>query len=175
MNSFPIHKNKYAKSAFVKHNGFALIITLLLLVAITLIAIATLRGTTMQDRMAANLHDRELAKQVVEAAIVQYSAQLPTLTNGMVGYKHTLPLPTLNSVEPWLDAATVWQTINVPFNGANYQVNIFVENMGLWPNRNIPTCAATDPICMRRTFRITARIPETEGRASVMLQAIWRI
>lgn len=155
--------------------GFALVISLLLLVAITLVAITTLRGTTLQERMAANLVDRELAKQLAEAAIVQHSAQLPVLKAGDAGYKHDLPTPTLDKEEPWVDPATAWLSIDVTIDGKQYPVNVFVENLGFWPNRNQPYCDANDQVCMRRTFRITARVPESDGRATVMLQAIWRI
>lgn len=160
----------------LKHQkGVALVISLLLLVAITLVAITTLRGTTLQERMSSNLQDRELAKQIAEAAIVQYSIQLPNLKSGDVGYKHELPQPQLNKVEPWLDSATNWKSIKVKFDKNEHDVNVFVENMGLWPNRNNPNCSPNDQICMRRTFRVTAAVPEKEGRAAIMLQAIWRI
>src|SRR3546814_20741638 len=49
------------------------------LVVITLIGLAAVRTTTMQQRMTANFYDREIAFQSAEAAL-QAGAQ--TLTNG---------------------------------------------------------------------------------------------
>src|SRR3546814_17209056 len=51
----------------------------MLLVVITLIGLAAVRTTTMQQRMTANFYDREIAFQSAEAAL-QAGAQ--TLTNG---------------------------------------------------------------------------------------------
>src|SRR3546814_6961126 len=59
--------------------GIVLAVGLMLLVVITLIGLAAVRTTTMQQRMTANFYDREIASQSAEAAL-QGGAQ--TLTNG---------------------------------------------------------------------------------------------
>lgn len=50
-------------------HGVALIVALLLLVVITLVGFAAVRGTLMQQRMAANQYDRQIAFQHAEAAL----------------------------------------------------------------------------------------------------------
>ena len=54
---------------YSKSRGMALVISLLLLIAITLMAVSAIRNTTMQEKMSANLNDREVAKQVAEATL----------------------------------------------------------------------------------------------------------
>src|SRR5688500_11003113 len=49
--------------------GVALIVSLVLLVVATLIGLASVRGTTLQERMSANMYDRSLAFQRAEAAL----------------------------------------------------------------------------------------------------------
>lgn len=49
--------------------GIALIVALLLLILITLVGLAAVRGTIMQQKMASNLYDREVGFQSAEAAI----------------------------------------------------------------------------------------------------------
>lgn len=49
--------------------GVALVVALLLLVVITLVGLAAVRGTIMQQRMAANHFDRQVAFQSAEAAM----------------------------------------------------------------------------------------------------------
>jgi type IV pilus assembly protein PilX len=49
--------------------GVALIVSLVLLVVATLIGLAGIRGTTLQERMSANMYDRSLAFQRAEAAL----------------------------------------------------------------------------------------------------------
>jgi type IV pilus assembly protein PilX len=58
--------------------GIALVVALILLVLITLVGLAAMRGTIMQQRMAANLYDREQAFQSAEAAVRAATAQIPT-------------------------------------------------------------------------------------------------
>ena len=49
--------------------GVALVVALVLLVVATLIGLAGIRGTTLQERMSANMYDRSLAFQRAEAAL----------------------------------------------------------------------------------------------------------
>jgi type IV pilus assembly protein PilX len=49
--------------------GVALVVALVLLVVATLIGLAGIRGTTLQERMSANMYDRSLAFQRAESAL----------------------------------------------------------------------------------------------------------
>lgn len=49
--------------------GSVLIVSLIMLLLLTLIAVAAMRTTILQERMAVNLHDRGLAFQAAEAAL----------------------------------------------------------------------------------------------------------
>lgn len=49
--------------------GVALVIALVLLIAVTLIGLAGIRGTALQEQMAGNYYDRETAFQAAEAAL----------------------------------------------------------------------------------------------------------
>jgi type IV pilus assembly protein PilX len=59
--------------------GVALVIALMLLVLIALVGLAAIRGTVIQQRMAANTYDRQLAFQAAEAALRVGTA---AITNG---------------------------------------------------------------------------------------------
>ena len=52
-----------------RQGGVALIVGLILLVVATLLGLVGVRGTTLQERMSANLYDRSLAMQASEAAL----------------------------------------------------------------------------------------------------------
>ena len=160
-----------------KPRGMALVVSLLLLVAITLLAVSTMRSTTMQERMASNLNDRELAKQVVESTIRQAAGQLPPAA-GAAWYTPTLPVPVAGTPDIWQTPAA-WANagvIVVTIDGVNYTGQFLVENVGSWVNRDTPSCKAKDdPQCESQTYRVTARTTPTAGRASVILQAIWRL
>ena len=63
-------KTLIARRAFdSKHNGFALIVVVLLLVALSMVGIASLRGVTLQEKMAGNLYFRALAFAEAESAL----------------------------------------------------------------------------------------------------------
>lgn len=53
-----------------QQSGVALVISLMLLVAVTLVGLASIRGTALQEQMAGNHYDREVAFQAAEAALV---------------------------------------------------------------------------------------------------------
>ena len=77
--------------------GSTLIVALLLLVAMMLISLAGIRGSGLQERMGANLYDRQLAFQAAESALREGETRLvaalgtvspeliPTLFNGASG------------------------------------------------------------------------------------------
>ncbi|WP_295886799.1 PilX N-terminal domain-containing pilus assembly protein [uncultured Thiohalocapsa sp.] len=52
-----------------RQRGVALAVALILLLVMTLLSVAGLRGTGMQERMASNLRDRNLAFQSAESAL----------------------------------------------------------------------------------------------------------
>ncbi len=157
--------------------GMALIISLLLLVAITLLAVSAMRSTTLQEKMAANFNDREIAKQVAEATVRQVGAALLPPAPASGWYRAALPAPAVGTPDLWQDPAA-WAnrgTIALVVNGNNYNGEFMVENLGMWPDPQNPTCKVTDPLCEKQTYRVTARTAPIAGRASVTLQAIWRI
>jgi type IV pilus assembly protein PilX len=160
-----------------KQRGMALVISLLLLVAITLLAVSSMRSTTMQERMASNLNDRELAKQVVENTIRQAATLFPPPA-GSAWYTATLPAPAAGTPDVWQNPAA-WNNagvVAINIGGQNFTGQYLVENMGFWVNPLTPNCKVKDdPLCESQTYRITARTTPTAGRASVILQAIWRM
>lgn len=52
-----------------RQRGVALVVSLILLVLATLIGLASVRGTNLQERMSSNMYDRSLAFQRAEAAL----------------------------------------------------------------------------------------------------------
>lgn len=161
-----------------KQQGMALIVSLLLLVAITLLAVSAMRSTTLQEKMAANFNDREIAKQVAESTVRQVGAALLPPPAGSVWYRAALPAPVAGVPDMWQDPAA-WAnrgTIGVVVNGTNYVGEFMVENLGEWKDPQQPTCTKkVDPMCERQTYRVTTRTAPVAGRASVTIQAIWRM
>lgn len=161
----------------IKQNGAALVIGLLLLLAITLLAVAGMRGTNIQERMVSNLYDRELIFQIVEAGMREAEAILdtPTEVEVLLAKPGFYPTPVASVEERWISAATVWadgSTDLLQIGGGRPQY--IVEYMGYSPSP--PGCDRSSTIpqnCLAETFRITARV-NLPDRAGLMLQTLYR-
>ncbi|MGB3391922.1 MAG: PilX N-terminal domain-containing pilus assembly protein [Stenotrophomonas sp.] len=164
-----------------QQQGASLLVVLILLLLMTVMGLAVLRGTTMEERMTANLYDRSLGFQAVESALRQgeelarVTAVAAVPSSGCSGGLCSLPDPTVadrwldTSFGGWRDASNNLADSNTPVPSARF----IVEYMGMTPtwagcDRNIPR----EKLCMTPRFRITA-ISNDDGRSSVLLQTTY--
>lgn len=164
--------------------GFSLVVVLILLIVMSVLGIAVLRSSAMQERMSGNLRDRSLAFQAAEVALRFAQAQLattPTEDNPANADWDTL-VPTATHCSRLgicpTGANPVWQA--GPVLGANRgdipdtPTQYWIEYLGTGPAEpdkcNIVKGSAPPPDCFRPMFRITAR-SRAVGRAEVVLQA----
>ncbi len=156
--------------------GATLVVVLILLLLMTLLGLASLRGTVLEERMTANLLDRGMAFQVAEAGLREAEALLdpqPTFpgsgcTNGLCG------TPDPAATERWLDPGMVWRTGTV-VDASMDPPQFFIENMGLgvnWPKCDALPENKRSPQCETPRFRVTSRSAQ-DGRASVILQGMY--
>lgn len=172
-----------------RHQGVSLVIVLVLLVATSLLGIAVLRSSAMQERMSANVRDRGLAFQAAEAAL-RYAqdnvlAEIPEDGSGV-----PLPNQAWDIREPGEEDCVqgvsvcpagsdpVWTS--VPSDSFNFEEaglaeapEYWIEYLGMGPS--VPGgCEDTGPSrelnCQNPIYRITAR-SRAPGRADVVLQA----
>lgn len=178
----------------VRQRGVALVVAMVLLIVITLVGLAAMRGTIMQQKMAANLYDRQIAFQNAEAALRAAAAMVPSnpaliarncqspsvtcLANPFAD--SGLPSGAIHSVS--VGAGTGQYTAG---NNAVGQPQFVVESMGNWTDPTTSTgfnktanshnYGAQGKSTTALFYRITARSSDpavTEGRAMVVLQAM---
>ena len=129
--------------------GVALVVALILLVVITLVGLAAVRGTIMQQKMSSNQYDREQAFQSAEAAVRAASA-LVTSTPGLswhncqAGGITCLPNPFSDPTLPTSAIHTVTTGTGTGSYSAGataygQQPQFVVENMGNWVNQSNST------------------------------------
>lgn len=102
--------------------GVALVIALILLIVVTLVGLAGIRGTTMQEKMAGNFYDRELAFQSAEAGLREAESLIGSGANpvdrdcstGAVGCESA----------PGFSGS--WHEVN----GGDYTSRYFIERLG---------------------------------------------
>lgn len=171
--------------------GAVLIVALLMLLVITLLGLAGARTVSLEEAMAGNSYDRNLALQAVETALreaelrVEASEPAPAYSDNNADCPAS-PSPINNCTQgvcpkPDKDCPSRWDPASRFTGWTNASINLgtlagaapqyFIEYLG----NNFP-CSDGGPYdpkdCKR--YRITARTnPENVGRAQVMLQSVY--
>lgn len=176
-----------------RQDGAILFLALILLLVMTLLILASIRGTVMQERMASNLYDRSLAFQAAEAALregerwVLENPPKPAAgacdDEGNCGKPDPLNPPVWEDEDVWEKAHSVddehghvIQIGDLPVP-PRFIVELLADDM---PEVNLCESTAIDPDapCYAGPeglrYRITARSGE-EGRAMVVLQSIYAV
>ncbi|MDQ8024373.1 MAG: PilX N-terminal domain-containing pilus assembly protein [Moraxellaceae bacterium] len=181
------HRSNPSVAGRGHQRGIALLVVLILLLIMTLLGLASLRGTLLEERMSGNLFDRSLAFQAAETALRQGEAiaanpatVIPsgsTCASGVCG-PPTAGLDRSLGTTGWANAAALTgNTLAVP-NASDLQY--LVEYLGEYNTTAKcdqilgPNGKPKDPLCKAKLFRISAKY-ESAGRASVILQSALRI
>lgn len=160
-----------------------LVMVLVLLLVVTLIGLASLRGTLMEEHMSSSARDRSLAFQAAEAALREgelVAANKPELpATGCAKGLCAMPKPTDSPIweneAVWKDAPETVVTLGDQTVKPKFIVELLADNV---PPRSSCTtknvigenaCSGTE-----RRYRITA-LSRADGRAEVMLQSIYAV
>lgn len=171
-----------------RQRGVTLVIALMLLLAITLLGLASMRGSTMQERMSANLYDRAIAFQAAESSLREAETLLAGGTagpfDGTINGLYGKPAPATSGYHNrWEDSAVVWATASTWWESADADTRAkaagapqyIIEDMGMWPSTpDCDTVTTIAPDCLKPRYRITARSAPVTGRPSVVLQTTYR-
>jgi len=159
-----------------RQRGFSLIVSLILLVLVTLVAVASMRTVSLQSRMSATTYDRNLAFQAAEAglrgaealAAVATEASFPA--SDCAGGYCAQPAPA--DPARWMnDGFTGWQDSAVAVSAGAATPGTIIERNGEGDNwagcgQQIPR----EPNCRTPRYRVTGR-STADGRATVILQS----
>lgn len=183
----------YFRSA---QSGASLIVVLILLLVMTLLGLAVLRTTLLDERMSANLYDRSLSFQSAETALREAEAaiQQAQLSNASIGFNCTttgvlcpsVPTNALTGTAGctgtgqycWTNATTNIQTLNASAGAPQY----YIEYMGQYTNEddlelgssaNAAQYGGGGGVPLQHFYRITGRSQNPSGsdRSVVVLQS----
>jgi type IV pilus assembly protein PilX len=157
--------------------GVALVVVLLLLLVMTLLGLASLRGTLMEERMSAGSYDRSLSFQAAEAALREAEAGLAAGT--LCPDASPCPRPNPAGPDVWevagfnCSAGGVWTAAATTLGPRAVAPVYTIELMGPAPPPNNPGCGLDgDMSCMVDYFRITACSGDPgAGRSVTILQS----
>ncbi len=175
-----------------RQRGVALAVALILLVVVTLIGLAAVTGTMMQNKMAANQFDRQIAFQAAASALAIATQRIVSnpgdiARNCQAGGTVCLPNPFEDSNLPSGSIHTVPTSSFTTQTNATGQPQYVIENMGDWINftsdtgynrtANAAQYGAQGKSSTATYYRITVRSgdPASVGnRAVVTLQSVVR-
>ncbi|MBQ0761610.1 pilus assembly PilX family protein [Marinobacter psychrophilus] len=167
-------------------SGAALLVALIMLLISTMVGLASIRGTTMNEKMSSNMYDRSLSYQGAEAALLAGEAAVladPTIAvDCTVVNAECPPSPSTTFTSTTTDWITVGSDFEVNDALLGSKPQFYVERMGvvggtdelgLGESANCSNYAGCDEAPPNAaSFRITGRsgIPATDGRSVVALQ-----
>ena len=161
-------------------SGVSLIVVLLLLVIVTLLGIASLRGAIMQERMAANTTARSMSFQVAEGGLRQAE---------VIARDGTITFPSAGCTAgrckdaTWMADTGFWtsggyQTGSaVSIGSSSISPKFIIEDFGKTSISPVGNCIDLSKPCMQsasqRVYRITSYAATPTG-AEVILQSLYR-
>jgi len=179
-----------------RQHGITLVIVLLLLIIVTLLGLAAMRGSILQERMAGNVSARGLAFQSAETALRVGEQWLrdadPTIpASGCTGGVCAMPV---DGAAPAYEAANFWTTVGnyrsivVPDESNIDMLRYAIESLGdgtasatgsgpsecLGAEGDDAGCVGSDGAANVRNYRITA-IAVTDNGAQVVLQSTFQM
>lgn len=149
------------RAAQRRQKGAVLVIALIMLLMITLASIATVRSTTLDERMAGNSRDRDKALQAAEAAVRLCLKQL------------TVDVPSTYTAPILTPVATGTENWEVESNWASGAINSVEVDM------TTTAGLARNPRCMVErlgagdNYRVTGRATGGAETTVVILQATY--
>ena len=170
-----------------KQTGSALIVALSILVVLTLLGVASMQGSSLQEKMAGNSRDAQVAFQAAEAAIRQgelYVFNIVGLddfspTGGIGGYytARTGNAEAWTVEGNWATAQDVNYTMTSSSSvsrNPHYIVQVIESNMGLGDTPNLGSdYGQTFSLQSVGVFQITARGYGISPNTRVMLQSYY--
>ncbi len=171
-------------------SGAVLAISLVMLVVLTLLGVTAMQSTTMEERMAGNLRDRNLAFQASEGALVLAESWLSNLSNlptdksdGSAGIwtYNAMDTDTGNGVAWWQESgadASWWATnggdgTTVIAMGSSLasQPSYIIEKFPLAAG---PSMRSGSALQSQNLLRVTARGVGGSESAVVVLQTMYK-
>ena len=166
-----------------RQDGMSLLVVLLLLIVMSVLGLAVLRSSAMQERMSANMYDRSIALQAAEKALAEAVAYLGNAADSGGNWRVDVPTAQTcanNSVCPTFTTAPAWRAATntgggssgVPATTSAYWIEYLGENQAHMEAGGVIPASGTT--AMGPLFRITATSPDPNvartGRAAVILQ-----
>lgn len=174
-----------------RQRGATLVTVMILLLVMTLLGVASVRSTLLQERMSAATYDRNLAFQAAESGLVegeQLAATRPAAPSSGCASGVCAP-PAAGAAPRWSDAsfwasgsntleaaAALSDAGDVPVAQPRYFLELVADFVPLDPKDCTTGVDLSVNFCegRERRYRVTSR-SQADGRAAVILQSIFSV
>jgi type IV pilus assembly protein PilX len=177
------------KLPFRKQAGIVLVVSMLVLVVITLLGITGMRNTTLEEKMAGNVRDTQMAFNAAEAALrnaesLLQAATLPAFKNADTDGDRVVDATATGGY--YQPNTTIWKTINWdPTTAPTNQViasTVAIPDLAAQPSLYIEEMPATSmggsleagAALNVGTYRVTVRAVGGSATSEVILQETFR-
>lgn len=193
-------RQPYSLSSQKSQRGIILVVAMVMLVIMSIIGVSSVRSVALEERMSGASHDRSIALQAAEAALLAGEtdarnrvglngfdpeaatvAGVPAINNGFVATPTTQSPDWVLGID-WQNNARELTNVDLG-NLAGTRPRYLIEYRGqavcksLNANEATADCSTPEgklsPTCNCYLFRITARSNPGQGRAEVILQSLF--
>jgi len=178
-------ESKYSMPFFENQRGSALIISLIFLLLLTIIGVAAMQSATLQERMAGNTRDRNVAFQSAEGAMrgaedVLGAATLPTFNNSAAGYRQ--PLTQAGKGDYWMTTYNWTGAAGANAGSQEYTARSYagVAAAPRFVIEQLPTVAKVgESVKLGQLeeggfYRVTTRAVGTTPETAIILQSVFK-
>src|SRR5690554_632309 len=169
------------KALYVSQQGATLIVGLIMVLLMTIIGLSAIRGSGLQEQMAGNMRDRQLAFQAAEAALREAESNLDAPPEAVpIGTAGFIVSLDKSGAAFWQDfnnwqgsAATYSETIDNVSERPQYLVEA-IDFYSSGVDGSSVDLASLLSRGMERRYRVTARAVGGSTDAVVILQSHYR-
>lgn len=160
-----------------RQRGVVLVTGLIFLVMMTLLGVTAMQATMLEEKMAGNLRDENLAFQAAEAALREGEMFLEQITlptfDGSNGLYHYASFPAPDPIT-WSGWPTSGITITATLTGVASQPRYIIEQLVTVPSGTGGSVQQSATIMTSNMYRIIARGVGGTETAVVILQSVYR-
>jgi type IV pilus assembly protein PilX len=177
------------RQQFNGQSGVVLLVSLIVLLLLTIIGVTAVQNATLDEKMAGNIHNHNLAFQAAESALLAGELYLSNTaspqfncSNGLFKLHDANCDGNPETVDIWEDA-TIWSAAAQPvkYNTDGGKSTLDLAQLSANPRyiiEEMPTiCTTAVAPCpmanQQKTYRITSRAAGGSAGAVVMLQSVF--
>ncbi len=167
-------------TAHLRQRGATLIICMVILLVVTVLGVGSIQDTTLQEKMAANMKNRNMAFQAAESALrgaenyLNSTAVLPDFDGTTTGLYAQIggndPLPDTWSDAQWVASGAVYS--GGAIGGVDTAPRYILEQMASTVTG--ASLQAGQPLSSDDFYRITVRAVGGTATARVIAQSIYK-